>query len=141
MEDKRNCKRFNIASFAETEVYASIINDENNELDRDNYIPQSFFIVYDQNTENGVGQLLDISVKGLMIIGEIPFVQDTVYQFYLNFTPLSGYELQTPFDLRCAWMKCTTNNEYFIAGFELIKADPEHIQIIKQLIERFEPPN
>ncbi len=141
MEEKRKCKRFNIASFAETEVYASIINDENKELDRDNYIPQSFFMVYDQNTENVVGHLLDISVKGLMIIGEIQFAQDTWYQFYLNFSPLSGYELQKPFDLRCAWMKSTASNEYFIAGFELIKADPEHIQIIKQLIERFEPPN
>lgn len=141
MDDKRKCKRFNIASFAETEIYASIFNDENKELDRDNYIPQSFFIVYDQKTESVVGQLLDISVKGLMIIGEIPFAQDTAYQFYLNFTPLLDYELKIPLDLRCAWMKSTASNEYFIAGFELINADPEHIKIINQLIERFEPPN
>lgn len=139
MEEKRKCKRFNIASFAETEVYASIINGGNIELDRDNYIPQSFFIVHEQNTENVVGYLLDISVRGLMIIGEIPFAQDAVYQFYLNFTTLLDYELQILFDLRCAWINSTANSEYFIAGFELIKADPEHIHIIKQLIERFEP--
>jgi len=139
MEEKRKCKRFNIASFAETEVYASIINGGSNELNRDQYIPQSFFIVYEQNTENVVGYLLDISVKGLMIIGEILFTQDKVYQFYLNFTELLGYEQQTPFDLRCAWINSTANSEYFIAGFELIKAEQEHIQMIKQLIEQFEP--
>lgn len=141
MDEKRECKRFNVASFAESEVYASILNNENNELDSDKYIPQSFFIVYEQNTENIVGHLLDISVNGLMLIGEIPFAHDTVYQFYLDFTPLLDYELQIPLDLRCAWRNSTKNSDYFIAGFEIIKTDPEHIQIIKQLIEQFEPPH
>ena len=139
MEEKRKHKRFNIASYAESEVYAAAINEDNLEIDIEKLIPQSFFLVYDRNTENVVGHLLDISIGGFMIIGKVPFEKNNVYQFKMDFSSVMNCEQQIPFDVRCAWMEKTLNIEYYITGFEFTKIYTEHIDIIKQLIERYDP--
>ena len=92
MEERRKHNRLNLISFAESEVYASLITNNNQEVVKENIIPQSFFMVFDKDTDKVVGHLIDISKGGLLIISQAPFEKDTEYHLKKNIKRISSFK-------------------------------------------------
>ena len=136
-KEKRKNNRLNIISFAESEVYSAAIIDKDLKVNKENFISQSFFMVFDRKTNKVVGSIIDISIGGLLIICQVPLEKGSEYHFRMDFSSIMNFEKQILFDVRCAWVINKVDIECYISGFEFIKINRKDIEIIKQVIDRF----
>ena len=137
MKERRKENRLNLISFGESEIYADAIFTDKQDINTENMIPQSLFMVYDRKTDKVVGYFMDISTGGLLIIGMVPFEKNAEYQFKMDFSSIVNNEPQIQFDVRCVWIDNNVDVECYISGFEFIKIGRKDIEKIRQLIDRF----
>ena len=130
MVEKRSNKRMKLISFTKSNVYAAITKDKTLSADQKKLIDQPTFTVFDRKTDKVIGNLVDISINGIMIVSETPITKKTLYQLRMEFIQ------NIMFDAKCVWFRDIGAN-YYISGFEFIKIEPKDIDIIKETINRF----
>ena len=93
--------------------------------------------VYNQNDGTLLGNLVDISEKGVMLVSDEPLELDRFYKLKMQLPePMNGKET-IEFTGRCAWCKSDINPHFFGAGFELINPKPEFSEMLESLIEAY----
>jgi len=130
MAEKRSNKRMKLLSFTKSNVYAAIMKDKNLSADQKKLIDQPTFTVFDRKTDKVIGNLVDISINGIMIVSETPITKKTIYQLRMEFIQ------NIMFNAKCVWFRDIGAN-YYISGFEFIQIEPKDIEIIKKTINRF----
>jgi len=130
MGEKRSNKRMKLISFTKSNVYAAITKDKTLSADQKKMIDQPTFTVFDRKTDKVIGNMVDISINGIMIVSETPITEKTVYQLRMEFIQ------NIMFDAKCVWFRDVGAN-YYISGFEFIQIEPKEIDIIKKTINRF----
>jgi len=98
---------------------------------------QSVFTVYDGNTGNYFGELIDISQGGLKLISQIPFEKNTTYYMEIDFREIKKIKQQFFFDAECVYINNTLSNDFIISGFKYIGIGSIELQTIKRFIELF----
>ena len=93
--------------------------------------------VTNRETNQVIGHTVNISKKGLMVIGENPIKPESILQLQM-FLPeeiqgIRNYE----FTATSRWCKKDKKPGFYNTGFELNNVSPEDIQIIKYLVLRF----
>ncbi len=97
--------------------------------------------VYNKESKADVGSVIDISAKGMRLIGEDNFSSDTRYQFMVKLP--KGYILGDSFDINAKVRWChkkdmdTISKEYYEAGFEFVDADHKGIIFMRTLLNDF----
>lgn len=94
--------------------------------------------VYDKPSSVDIGSVVDISVKGMRLVGEKEFPLDTEFDFLVKLP--KGYILGDSFDIKAKSRWCSRNNEdanYFETGFEFIVAERKGVVFLKTLINDF----
>ena len=119
-----------LISFTKSTVYAAITKDKNLSVNQKKLVDQSTFTVFDRKTDKVIGNMVDISINGIMIVSETPITEKTVYQLRMEFIQ------NIMFDAKCVWFRDVGAN-YYISGYEFIQIEPEEIDIIKKTINRF----
>jgi len=106
-------------------------------------------LVYDLHTGLPMGQILDMSVRGMKLMNDQRF---TVRQVYYCRMPLdkkiSGRD-EVYFDAECRWCKLNDSTSWYNSGFKLRYPTPEDAEIVRKLIrswminhvEKFNNPN
>jgi len=97
----------------------------------------SFFTVYDRDSGEAVGHLVDISPGGFQIIGDVECQEDRAYRFRMDFSSIMNFEQQIVFDARCMWTKFDMDVELFTSGFEMTEIRPGDLTQINRVIEQF----
>ncbi len=97
----------------------------------------SFFTIYDRDTNEVMGHLVDISEEGFQVIGDVEADEDRVYRFRMDFSAIMNFEQQIVFDAKCRWTKFDMDVELFTSGFEMTKIRPGDLNLIYQVIEQF----
>ena len=96
--------------------------------------------VYDIDTEQCIGHLVDISLGGFKIISESQIATGKDYHFRICLPEEHAKESFTMKTKSC-WSKTDINPDYFASGFCFIKHSLESIKLIKMLISRYELEN
>ena len=90
--------------------------------------------VTDINRERVIGQLVDISIDGLMLLGGAPLAINGMYQFDIELPePVNGHSV-LHLGAECLWCRTAEDPEHFWAGFHLIDISPEDQSTLDALI-------
>nr|MBN2276618.1 PilZ domain-containing protein [candidate division Zixibacteria bacterium] len=91
-------------------------------------------LVYDLQTELPLGQILDMSARGMKIMTEIPI---TVYRMYYCRMPLEkkiNGKREVFFDAECRWCRKNEETSWFNAGFKLRYPTNADAEIVRELV-------
>ena len=77
--------------------------------------------VYDQETKDLLGRVVDVSEKGMMIIGNEPYEPETGTRKLRMMLPkyFEGQE-HMDFEAECRWTAPDINDDFFDGGFEFV---------------------
>lgn len=89
--------------------------------------------VYDSLHDVYLGRVVNIHSEGLMLIGDQPFQEDCLYRLDLHLNePVNGSNsLQLGVD--CLWARNAEDNGKHWAGFSIIDASPQVMEVIELL--------
>ena len=94
-----------------------------------------FFGIYNRETDEFIGKLLDLSTKGMMISALDSMETKTTYEIKIIFPkPIEGKNMLT-FDAECVW--CCENhdpNKKYNVGFHITDINPKDVETIKNLL-------
>lgn len=117
-------------SFTNSKMFEKLIREESTDADRAELLDKPSFNVTHADTGEYIGNLVDISTSGIMIVGESSLTENASYCLNVEFLR----------DIRvgavCAWSKdIGTNN--FISGFEITDIEQSELSAIEDAIEGF----
>jgi hypothetical protein len=93
--------------------------------------------VFDRDTDQMVGQLVDITTRGMKLVSVHPVDQGTRYSLRMLLPEEIDRKKHMNFEVECMWCKRDVNPNYFTLGFEFLDISPEDVHIIKALIYDF----
>ena len=107
MEEKRELKRKHLIH------YMRVFNDENSQF---------------------VGNLGDITSKGMMLYMEVPVSEGDDFAFRMDFPEVFDNIKSVFFKAKCVWVKQGDNETIYQAGFELLDSSETMLTLIKRAI-------
>ncbi len=96
-------------------------------------------LVFNRTTEHLVGNIVDVSTRGLKLTGRGTLTVDKVYEFKMAL-PKTKSENETreiELDVRCVWCDKGVYSDFYDSGFEFQNIEMEDTQQIMNLIEQF----
>jgi hypothetical protein len=84
-----------------------------------------------------LGQLVDITKEGLMLISEKPIEPDRDFDLTIDLPQEINGSKVLQFRARSRWSKPDVNPSFYNTGFQLEDVDEEYVKIIRNLISRF----
>lgn len=100
------------------------------------HTPASDIDVYDNTRDQYLGRLVNIHQDGLMVIGDHPFEEDCLYKLDLHLPqPVNGCN-SVHIGVDCLWARNADDNGKHWAGFSIIDASPQVLEVIEHLMEQ-----
>jgi hypothetical protein len=93
--------------------------------------------VFDRNTVNLIGHLVDITPEGVMVISENPIELGLTFQMRMILPKEIFGKEQITFDAISKWADKDVNPSFYDTGFQLLEISDENRLIVTQLIEDF----
>lgn len=93
--------------------------------------------VFDRNTDELFGHLVDITSEGVMFISENPIEEEVTFHLKMTLPPEFSGGNQLEFSARCMWCRKDVNPDFYATGFQLIDVSKDHFAIVERLIEEF----
>jgi len=91
--------------------------------------------VYDNTRDQYLGRLVNIHQDGLMVIGDHPFEEDCLYKLDLHLsTPIKDCN-SIHLGVDCLWARNAEDNGKHWAGFTIIDASPQVLEVIEYLVD------
>ena len=100
----------------------------------------AFTPVYDLRLKALLGYVGDLTLKGLMVIGEKPLEVDKHLTLGIEF-PEGGIDssvVRVVLPARAAWCRQDESPQYFNIGFEFSEVSPDNVAIIASVLERYQ---
>jgi hypothetical protein len=101
---------------------------------------KAFTPVYDSNQRLLLGYVGDLTLLGVMVIGEKPMVinKEAVLKIEFPDNLSDGIATDITIPARVAWCRHDENPQYFNIGFEFTKVTPQHTKIFQAILERYQ---
>lgn len=97
--------------------------------------------IFDKSTGELIGNLVDISAGGLMLISESPIsepLQDnTILQMRMDFPEELDGKTFLEFEAHSVWCRTDINPDLFAIGMQIIHPRSEDLRMIERLIEMY----
>lgn len=93
--------------------------------------------VFDRNTVNLIGHLVDITPEGVMVISENPIETGITFQMRMILPKEIFKKEQITFEAISKWSDKDVNPSFYDTGFQLLDISDENRSIIAQLIDDF----
>jgi hypothetical protein len=93
--------------------------------------------VFDRNTDDLIGHLVDITPEGAMLISDRPIETNTVFQFRMALPREIIRREHLYFDAESLWCQKDVNPSFYNTGFRFVKVSRDHLVIIDQLLDDF----
>ena len=91
--------------------------------------------VFDRNTDQLIGHLVDITPEGVMLISEDSIETDIIFQLRMVLSAKIEGSRQITFAAKSIWCKKDINPDFYDTGFQLQKVEPKDIEVIKCLVD------
>lgn len=91
--------------------------------------------VHDQQTDELVGHVVDISTGGMMLVSEDSFEPETTHQLRVMLPYTEQRERCVDIDVECRWCGPDANDDYFDAGFRFINPTAELREMVSGVVE------
>jgi hypothetical protein len=96
-----------------------------------------FVRVYDATTRQQIGNLVDITPQGAMIVNQDPFPADQEIRLRLEITSDVADKPFLEFPARSIWCHPDLDPTLYNTGFEILELSREDSGIIQKIIEAF----
>lgn len=94
-----------------------------------------FLGVYDRETEEFIGRLVDLSVKGLKMRAVLNMDVKSIYKFRIDLPTVVARRQFLELDAECIWCsKSTKSGEKFDVGFKFTQINFEEVETIQYLL-------
>jgi len=94
-------------------------------------------IVYDMSTNIPVGQVIDLSYRGMKLMSETPMKVGKTYYCRMPLPETLLKRDEIFFDAECRWCKKNESTGWYDSGYILRKASADDSDIIQLLIHRW----
>lgn len=91
--------------------------------------------VYDQSENKLIGNLVDISTKGIMVVSEKELPVDKQYTLKMLLPDTLEGSKEVEFKAETRWCHNDVNPNFFDTGFELINPDGNFLEALDRLVE------
>jgi hypothetical protein len=93
--------------------------------------------VFDVTNGQLVGHLVDITKEGLMLISELPLINEKQYSFRMVLPAEILNKAELTFVATVIWCKKDVNPDFYATGFRMVSIADEDMTIIESLIHRY----
>jgi hypothetical protein len=93
--------------------------------------------LYDAVTRQQIGNLVDITPRGVMIVGEHQIPKGKIAHLRMELTSEVTEKPYMEFSARCKWSKPDITPSMYNSGFEILDLEPEDVEIIQRIIKEF----
>jgi hypothetical protein len=93
--------------------------------------------VYDVGTKRQIGNLVDITPQGAMIVSEDPIEDGKTLQIRMELTSDVSDHPFMEFSARSKWCEPDINPDMYNIGLEITEISPEDIKTIRRIVKQF----
>jgi hypothetical protein len=93
--------------------------------------------VFERDSKQLIGHLVDITPEGILIISEEPKDPDLIFNFHMDLPEELIGKVGLEFEAKSMWCRKDINPDFYAIGFQLLNIAPQDIEIIGRLIEDF----
>ena len=90
---------------------------------------------FDQDTQELLGHVVDISTRGIMLISDKPIPTDKDFRLWLDVPQEEGGRERLFIETHSLWSKRDVNPSFYDTGFSILNASPEALLRIQLLID------
>jgi len=94
--------------------------------------------IFDTDTEDLVGRLIDINVEGLKLVSTTAIESGAVFNLTIELPIEIFGRRAVKFQARCQWCSPDVNPSYFACGFQYVDPTQEESEIISALITNYQ---
>ncbi len=100
----------------------------------------AFTPVYELLHKKLIGYIGDLTLKGVMVIGENPIEVDRNFTLGIEFPEgaVGASTTRIVMPSRAAWCRNDDSPQYFNIGFEFLEVSPENIKVIDAVLVRYQ---
>ena len=91
--------------------------------------------VYDNDSHQQIGNLVDITTVGAMVVSETPLPVKKTYHLKLELSEDVSDKPYLEFTARSLWCQPDVEPHFFNTGFKIIKLAPEDLVIVDRIVE------
>lgn len=92
--------------------------------------------VFDEQTHELAGRLVDITTGGMMVISEKPAQKDAVYKFKVVLPePIEGQK-SLELEAKSKWSRQTTYQDLYDNGFQIVNISLKNIDTLNRLVSQ-----
>ena len=91
--------------------------------------------VFDRTTEQLIGQIVDITKAGIMLVSEKPIETGLTFQLRMTLPKEIEGSWEIAFDAQALWCRADANPDFHLTGFQLVDLPDDQASLIEALIE------
>lgn len=123
-----------VTKMTKTETY---INNGHHRRRLERRVLSQTVLVTDVLTTQKVGEVVNITTEGIMILADTQLVCNSVFMFELILPECIDGKQSIRIGVDCLWCKGSDNFDRFWTGFQIIDADSNTTKLIENLIDNF----
>jgi hypothetical protein len=93
--------------------------------------------VFDANSHQYLGRLVDLTAQGLMLLSEIPLPTDTAFRLKIELSETFTDKTAVVFGARSLWCQPDIDPEFYNTGFQLTDIDPADVAVIERIVQAY----
>ncbi len=93
--------------------------------------------VFDLRSHRLLGNVVDITPQGLMLLSETPLPADTAFRLEIELPEGFASKREITLDARSRWCEADIDPHYHNTGFVLLNVTPEDAAIIEAIVVAF----
>lgn len=91
--------------------------------------------VFDQQSGHLIGNLVDISTKGIMVVSDKPITVGQRVRLRMVLPDTVDGSKEVEFDAESRWCRNDANRDFFDTGFELLDPSMDFLDAVDRLVE------
>lgn len=91
--------------------------------------------VFDKTNDRLLGNLVDISTRGIMIVSDKPIEVNQRYHLKMVLPETVAGSREVEFEAESRWCQNDTNQDFFDTGFELIDPTNRFLEAVDKLVD------
>ncbi len=96
-----------------------------------------FLRVFDAQSGDLLGQMVDLTTDGIMVIGEGAVTPRQRYSLRMDLPRNVPMGRHLTLEARCKWCRRDESGDFHSMGFRILDMSPEAYRAVEQLIEKF----
>jgi hypothetical protein len=93
--------------------------------------------VFDETAQRLIGNLVDITDHGFMLLSENPFPVNETHKFKLELTDDIARRPFLNFTAKSLWCEPDLDPNHYNTGFEMVQLEPRDAELIQTIVKKY----